>query len=74
MNKNKPRFQEIKFDANGEPFVTYYGCRHNLNEFMSCDYVHNGIAINGMKTMSNSYGLGVHINNEGDAAKVVAIY
>ena len=53
MRNDRPRFQEIKHDSKGESFVTYYGCKHYLNEFMSCDYVHKGIAICGMKTMSN---------------------
>lgn len=73
-NKDKPRFQDIKYDTSGDAFVTYYGCKHYLNEFFRCEYTHNGIALNGMKTMSNSYGLGIIINDSGDAAKVVSVY
>lgn len=30
----KPRWQEIKYNINGEPYVTHYGSRHYLSEFM----------------------------------------
>ena len=32
---NSPRWQDIKFDLNGDPYVTHYGQKHYLNEFMS---------------------------------------
>lgn len=30
----KPRWQEIKYNINGEPYVTYHGIKHYLSEFM----------------------------------------
>lgn len=30
----KPRWQEIKYNINGEPYVTYRGNKHYLSEFM----------------------------------------
>lgn len=32
-----PRFQEIKYNSKGEPFVTYYGRKFSLNEFNRFD-------------------------------------
>lgn len=41
----KPRWQEIKYNINGEPYVTYRGTKHYLSEFMrvskSSHYLHN---------------------------------
>lgn len=73
MKKLRPRFQEIKYNSEGECFVTYYGRKHFLNEFMSCNFFHKGFKIEGMKTISNSYGLGIIINNSNDAAKIISI-
>ena len=30
----KARWQEIKYNINGEPYVTYYGVKHYMEEFM----------------------------------------
>lgn len=30
----KPRWQEIKYNINGDPYVTYRGTKHYLSEFM----------------------------------------
>ena len=70
----KPRMQEIKYDNAGEPFVTHYGVRYYLNEFMKCDYLHNGTQIHGMFTKSAFSALGIHLDDSGDAATVIYIY
>ncbi len=73
MATDKPRFQEIKFNGQGKSFVTYYGCRHYLDEFIICKYLHNGEQLCGMKGRSAFDALGIIINEQGDAAKVVHI-
>lgn len=30
----KPRWQEIKYNINGDPYITHYGVKHYLYEFM----------------------------------------
>lgn len=74
MKRAKPRFQEIKFDNNGNSFITYYGTKYILSEFMKGDIIHNGVTYNGYLTLSNMGGLLVAINNSGDSAKVTMSY
>lgn len=35
---SRPRWQAIKEDKNGVPFVTYYGKRIDLDLFLLCNY------------------------------------
>ena len=67
MKIRKPRFQEIKYDKNGLPYIKFNNSKHYLNEFMRFA---NGHEWTGYKTLSNTHGLLIKISDCGDAAKV----
>lgn len=64
----KPRWQKIKFDAEGNAYVTYYRGRHYLDEFMRLE---DG---KGYKSMSNSGAWVIEVDNEGEYARVSVNY
>lgn len=66
MKKAKPRFQEVKYDMKGNPFVTYYGTRYHLNEFMRSDSQEH----DGVYGLTNTSALVIKFSPCNESAKV----
>lgn len=66
------RWQLIKYDRNGEAYVTLSRCRYGLSEFLRPSTVveHHGLAVHGVQSIVAGLAVGIHISDDGEWAKV----
>ena len=72
--------QQIKFDKNGECFVTFHGKKHLMSDFMRFNkpmtYTNKGkeTTFHGYKVLGNSYGLLISLSSCGETAMITLNY
>lgn len=70
------RWQDIKYDRNGEAYVTLNRCRYMLSAFLPPSYPasttveHHGLAVHGVYCAAIGLSIGIHIDADGKQAKV----
>lgn len=70
IKKKRMRWQDIKFDANGDAYVSHYGTKYYLKEV----FIDSKQEIDGTDFFTLDYGLLVTVNNDCSRAAVKSIY